>query len=73
MKVTIDKKRHLLKTATWRIIATTFTFLVAWIITGSIEFGLGIGLVDIIGKTFLYYQHERWWYKYTNFGVKRNE
>ena len=38
----IDKKRHLAKTLTWRVIATTDTFLIAWIITGKIDWAAGI-------------------------------
>ena len=34
----IDKKRHLAKTLTWRVVATTDTFLIAWIITGKVDF-----------------------------------
>ena len=70
-RVKIDKKRHLFKTITWRIIATSFTFLVVWAITGEIEIGISIGIIDFVGKMILYYYHERCWYKYTDFGVKR--
>jgi len=69
--IKIDKKRHLLKTITWRIIATTFTFLVVWLITGEIELGIGLAVIEFIGKMFLYYYHERCWYRFTDFGVKR--
>ena len=62
-----DKKRHLLKTITWRIIASSITFLVAWVITGKVIFALNIGIIEIILKSIAYYGHERFWYKYIRF------
>ena len=63
----IDKKRHLAKNLTWRILATTDTFLIAWIITGKIDWAAGIAGIEVITKMFLYYWHERFWYKYIKF------
>ena len=31
----VTKKRHIAKTITWRILATTDTFIIAWFITGE--------------------------------------
>jgi len=58
-----SKKRHLIKTVTWRTIGTSDTILIAWIITGSAVIGLKIGIAEIITKMFLYYFHERVWHK----------
>ena len=33
----VEKKRHLAKTITWRIIASADTFLIAWLITGKFD------------------------------------
>lgn len=65
-----DNKRHIYKTLTWRFLATTITISVAWLLTGNIKFGLGIGLVELIIKTFAYYFHERLWFKYIRFDKK---
>jgi len=65
----VSKKRHLLKTITWRILGTLDTFLLSWIITGSLSIGAAIGGIEIITKMILYYFHERAWYKFTNFGI----
>jgi len=62
--IKIKHKRHILKTITWRIIATTFTILVIWILTGSMSISLGVGVIEFFGKMVLYYLHERAWYKY---------
>ena len=66
----ISKRRHLAKTLTWRVLATTDTFIIAWIITGKIDFAASIATVEVLTKKVLYYWHERAWYKYTKFGVK---
>ena len=51
----------LMKTITWRILAVTGTIIIAFVFTGSIGISLGIGSVDIIVKTIMYYLHERAW------------
>jgi len=69
----VAKKRHILKTITWRIVGTLDTFLLSWLITGSIKIGAAIGTVEIITKMVLYYIHERAWYKLSKFGVKKTK
>lgn len=66
---TVDKKRHLLKAVTWRIIASLSSFFLAWILTGDINFGFKIGAADVVLKFILYYLHERAWHK-SKFGIK---
>ena len=55
-------KRHLLKSLSWRIIGTIDTFLLSYILTGSMSFGLSISGFDFFSKLFLYYFHERIWF-----------
>lgn len=68
----VEKKRHLAKAVTWRVIASTTTALIAW------AFGLppkaigGVFVADLIIKFILYYGHERVWYSYIKFGVKKH-
>ena len=66
----ISRKRHLLKTITWRIIGTLDTMLIAWIISGDAMIGLSIGAAEIITKMILYYLHERVWYL-SSWGVRK--
>lgn len=61
-------KRHLLKTITWRLLGTMDTIVIGWFISGSMEFGLKIGGLEIITKMTLYFIHERIWYR-INFGL----
>jgi len=56
-------KRSLVKTLTWRILATTTTFIVSWFITGSLTFAGSIAVIEATAKMFLYYGHERGWSK----------
>ena len=64
----VEKKRHIAKTITWRIVGTLDTMFVGYLITGDVKVGLSIGGVEVISKMFLYYLHERVWYK-SKFGV----
>jgi|TARA_B000000609_G_C24018133_1_gene263872 uncharacterized membrane protein len=54
-------KRSIAKAITWRITASLDTFVIAWIITGSIELGGFIAGVEAVTKIFIYYVHERIW------------
>ena len=55
------KRRSLAKTLSWRVTATTTTFIIAWIVTGDLGAGAAIGGVEAVAKMFLYYGHERAW------------
>ena len=57
------KNHTLIKTLTWRIIATTLSITIAFLITGSIEVGFTIGVAETIIKTFFYFLHEKYWEK----------
>ncbi len=52
-------KRSLVKTITWRILATTDTFLISWLVTGYLTLAGAIAGIEVITKIFLYYAHER--------------
>jgi uncharacterized membrane protein len=65
----VKRKRHIAKALSWRMVGTLDTFLLAWLITGSIELGALVGGTEVITKTILYYVHERVWYNYIHYGV----
>ena len=56
-----NRTRSIVKTLTWRTIATTDTILIAWLLTGDLRVGLGIASIEVVTKMFLYYFHERAW------------
>ena len=70
LKIKVDKKRHILKTITWRILATVTTILLAWLIAGDVSIALHIGAWEVIIKMLIYYLHERFWFKYIRFTKK---
>lgn len=53
--------RSWLKAISWRLIATTTTILIAWIVYHDIKPALAIGGIEFIAKFFIYYGHERLW------------
>ena len=71
-KIKIKHKRHILKTITWRIIATLTTILIVYFFTGNVELSLGAGGIEVVLKMVLYYLHERVWYKY-DIGIVNKE
>ena len=70
MKTELSRKRHILKTITWRVVGTIDTILLGWLISGNPKVGLSVGGAELVTKMFLYYIHERVWYK-SKFGVKK--
>jgi len=63
--------RTIIKAILWRVIALIATFLIIFLVTGSIEISITIGAVDLIIKTALYIMHERLWSK-IKWGFKKN-
>ena len=45
-----SKRRSLLKTLSWRTIASLDTLLLTWLVTGSITAGLTVSGLEIIPK-----------------------
>ena len=56
-------KKSMMKTMSWRIVATTTTFVISWIVTGSLVAGGAIASIEFWAKLALYYAHERAWAK----------
>ena len=76
-KVSIDRKRHVLKAITWNLLAMTTTYLVLILLPpffglqGISKEGAGfLTILDRIIKLVFYYGHERVWFS-SNFGVKK--
>jgi len=61
---TVTPKLTLKKTISWRIIATTMTFIISGTILDAFgEIALYIALTELFTKFALYYLHERLWLK----------
>jgi len=52
---------RIVKTITWRIIATLTTFTLALAFTGSMSIATSIGISEVIIKIIFYYLHEVAW------------
>jgi uncharacterized membrane protein len=64
-------KRHIAKTISYRILSTTVGFLIMWGISGSIKIGAAFGAAELLLKPFIYFLHERFWYKWIKYGLKK--
>ncbi|MGD2294867.1 MAG: DUF2061 domain-containing protein [Candidatus Aminicenantes bacterium] len=54
--------RTVLKTISWRIVATLTTMVIVYIFTGEFLLSLGVGVVEVVAKIVFYYLHERAWH-----------
>lgn len=60
----VTKNETLYKTISWRIVATTMTFIISGTILNAFdEIALYIALTELFTKFVLYYLHERIWLK----------
>lgn len=64
--------RSVIKTVSWRFLATLTTILVALFITHEIKMALSIGGIEAFAKLALYFFHERVWEK-IKFGKKETQ
>lgn len=53
--------RTLLKTITWRVLATATTITIAYFVFGDIKNALKVGGIEFFAKMIIYYFHERAW------------
>ena len=67
----VQRKRHVMKAISWRILGTIDTMVIAGVLTGNWKLGLSIGGVEVFTKMVLYYFHERVWYKWIQFGIDK--
>lgn len=67
----VQRKRHIAKTISYRVLSSLVGFMVVWNITGSIELGTTFSIVELIYKPIQYYIHERVWYRWIKYGLKK--
>lgn len=60
-KSTEKPLRSIAKAISWRIVGTTDTILISWLLTGEIKTAVAIGSIEVISKMLLYFGHERIW------------
>jgi uncharacterized membrane protein len=53
--------RSLVKTISWRILGTSVTFGISWLVTGNFTVAGSIALIQLVLNTIFYFIHERVW------------
>ncbi|MGD8778966.1 MAG: adenylyl-sulfate kinase [Ignavibacteria bacterium] len=61
--------RSIIKTISWRILATLTTMILVYIFIGNLTIALSVGGIEIVLKMLVYFFHERVWDK-IKFGKK---
>ena len=69
MKVLI--RRHIAKSISYRLLGTITTIIITYILTSNIIISSSIGFIELCIKPLIYFLHERVWYKYIKFGLKK--
>jgi uncharacterized membrane protein len=59
----VEKKRHIAKTISYRVISSAIGFVVMFFATGSIKAGAIFSIAELVYKPIQYYIHERVWFK----------
>ena len=67
----MDKKRHIAKTISYRILSTMIGFVIMYMVSGSVKVGATFSIVELLYKPIQYYIHERVWYRYIKYGLKK--
>jgi uncharacterized membrane protein len=69
----VEKKRHIAKTISYRVISSGIGFIVMYFATGSIKAGAIFSIAELVYKPLQYYIHERVCYKYIKYGLKKEQ
>jgi len=56
-----SRTRSILKSLSWRVVASATTISIAWLISGQVSVALKIGGIEVFAKMLIYYFHERAW------------
>ena len=56
-----SRARALIKALTWRLVGSSDTFLLSWLVTGKAHQAASIAAAEFLTKIGLFYGHERVW------------
>lgn len=73
MQYTLSLSRpstSLIKSLSWRMLATLTTIIISYAVTKEIKFAMTIGGIEVIAKILLYYVHERVWCRISKLSYK---
>jgi uncharacterized membrane protein len=69
----VERKRHIAKSISYRLFSSGIGFCIVFLASGSIKWGATFTVLELIYKPLQYYIHERVWYKYIKFGLRKNK
>jgi uncharacterized membrane protein len=64
-------KRHLAKTISYRILGTLTTVSIAFLAGLNWEISSLLGVGELFFKPLIYFLHERFWYRFIKYGIKK--
>ena len=64
-------KRHIAKSVSYRFIGTITTITLTVVAGLPIKWAGMVGVAELIVKPIIYFFHERIWYKYIKYGLKK--
>ena len=68
----VQKKRHIAKTISYRLVSSAIGFIIMYFATNSVKVGAVFSFAELIYKPLQYYLHERIWYKCIKYGLKND-
>jgi len=71
--MSVQKKRHIAKTISYRLVSSGVGFVMMYFATGSFKLGAAFSVAELLYKPIQYYIHERVWYKYIKYGLKEEK
>ncbi len=66
-------KRHIAKSVSYRLIGTTTTIILTVLAGLEIKWAAMVGVGELVIKPIIYFLHERLWYKWIKFGLKKEK
>ena len=69
----VERKRHIAKAISYRLLSSFLGFFVVWLSSGSVKVGATFTFAELVYKPLVYYIHERYYYKFVKFGLKKND
>jgi uncharacterized membrane protein len=66
-------KRHIIKSISYRFIGTITTIILTVTAGLPIKWAGMVGLGELIIKPIIYFLHERFWYKFIKYGLKKEK
>lgn len=66
-------KRHIAKSVTYRITGTITTIILTVAAGLPLKWAGMVGIGEIVIKPIIYFLHERVWYRYIKYGLKKEK